>query len=245
MKDPAEVNDLGVDDGSAVSSRGVVQFDGISFLGEGDTTYKTVLSCLIDNRIQMTYKTQIRVGWCQPGFAPVARVCRPCQDRQYSLFGQSCLECPSGGNCTSFIRTADGLPMGVGEPRALPGYWLFSAPKDGYESRCKAGWLEESCATDKKGRRRCPCTPAEKLVGESQVCVDRKWPAFQVHMCLTSVLFYRCPRGASSCPGNMSMSQITLGSNYTSGDVDPQCNEGYGNVICGNCRLGFQKLLVC
>ena len=239
MKDPAEVNDLGVDDGSAVSSRGVVQFDGISFLGEGDTTYKTVLSCLIDNRIQMTYKTQIRVGWCQPGFAPVARVCRPCQDRQYSLFGQSCLECPSGGNCTSFIRTADGLPMGVGEPRALPGYWLFSAPKDGYESRCKAGWLEESCATDKKGRRRCPCTPAEKLVGESQVCVDRKWPAFQVHMCLTSVLFYRCPRGASSCPGNMSMSQITLGSNYTSGDVDPQCNEGYGNVICGNCRLGY------
>jgi hypothetical protein len=37
----------------------------------------------------------------------------------------------------------------------------------------------------------------------------------------------------------MSMSQISLGANYTSGDMDPQCNEGYGNVICGNCRLGY------
>lgn len=58
-------------------------------------------------------------------------------------------------------------------------------------------------------------------------------------MCLTNVIFYRCPRGESSCPGNHSMSQVVLGTNYTYTDIDPQCNVGYGNVICGNCLLGY------
>jgi hypothetical protein len=58
-------------------------------------------------------------------------------------------------------------------------------------------------------------------------------------MCLTNVIFYRCPRGDSSCPGNFSMSQVALGLNYSSHDIDPQCNVGYGNVICGNCLLGY------
>ena len=35
------------------------------------------------------------------------------------------------------------------------------------------------------------------------------------------------------------MSQVVLGTNYTYTDIDPQCNVGYGNVICGNCLLGY------
>ena len=228
-KDPTEKGDLGIDEGSTQSAKGVVSFNGIRFLGDGDTTYHIQLSCLIDNVIDIAYDKLITIGWCEEGYAPIARICRPCQDRMYSLHGQSCLDCPDGGNCTALTRSNDGLPRGVGEPRALPGYWLYTAPKAAARNRCPTGWL------DNQG----PCNPAEVLMPKSGVCVDRNWPTFQVHMCLTNVIFYRCPRGESSCPGNHSMSEVALGTNYTYTEIDPQCNVGYGNVICGNCLLGY------
>ena len=148
---------------------------------------------------------------------------------RYSLYGQSCLDCPDGGNCTAKERTIDGLPRGSGEPRALPGFWVHTAPLQAKADRCPKNWL------DNQGS----CNPSEIKHEESGLCIDREWPAFQVHMCLTSVIFYRCPRGSLSCPGNYSMSEVKLGTNYTSGEDDPQCNVGYSNVICGNCKLGY------
>ena len=168
-KDPTEKGDLGIDEGSTQSAQGVVSFDGIRFLGDGDTTYQIRLSCLIDNVIDIAYDKLITIGWCEEGYAPIARICRPCQDRMYSLYGQSCLDCPDGGNCTALERSNDGLPQGVGEPRALPGYWLYTAPKAAARNRCPTGWL------DNQG----PCNPAEVLMPKSGVCVDRNWPTFQ------------------------------------------------------------------
>ena len=228
-KHPSEKGDLGIHDGVTRSAAGVVSFDGMRFLGDGDLNYGTVLSCNIDGRIKTAYDTQIRVGWCEPGFAPIARICRPCQDRTFSLRGRFCLDCPTGGNCTSFRRSPEGLPMGVGEPRAQPGYWVYDAPLDGYNARCPKDWLKGQGA----------CSPAEIRKGAAEQCIDREWPAFQVHMCLTGVLFYRCPRGEAACPGNKSMSQVPRGTNYTSGQIDHQCSKGYGHVICGNCHIGY------
>ena len=239
-KDPSETGDLGIDQGVAQSSKGVVSFDGIRFLGDGETTYKIVLHCLIDGVIDMSYDNEITVGWCEPGYAPIARICRPCQDRMYSLYGKWCLECPVGGNCTALHRSSDGLPRGVGEPRALPGFWLHTAPQGPMKARCDLEWLDND-GPKKNGN----CNPSELFVNESGICLDREWPSFQLHMCLVNVIFYRCPRGPSSCPGNFSMSEVGYNSelniiaNYTSGMKDPQCNVGYSNVICGNCLLGY------
>ena len=231
-KDPLEVGDLGIDEGVAQSKRGVVSFNrngGVRFLGDGDITYKIVMDCLIDGVIDMSYDTTVTVQWCEPGYAPIARICRPCQDRMYSLYGKWCLDCPTGGNCTALHRSSDGLPRGVGEPRALPGFWLYTAPVKAMLNRCPSDWLD--------GQEH--CNPSELLQIETGICIDREWPSFQLHMCLTQIIFYRCPRGPASCPGNFSMSQVLLGDNYTSGEFDPQCNVGYSNVICGNCLLGY------
>ena len=164
-KDPLEEGDLGIDEGRAQSGRGVVSFDGIRFLGDGDTTYMIQMNCLIDGSIDMSYDTTVTVGWCEPGYAPIARICRPCQDRMYSLYGKWCLECPTGGNCTALHRSADGLPRGVGEPRALPGFWLYTAPYQAMKARCPSDWL------DGQGH----CNPSETLIEESGICIDREW----------------------------------------------------------------------
>ena len=47
-------------------------------------TYMIQMNCLIDGSIDMSYDTTVTVGWCEPGYAPIARICRPCQDRMYS-----------------------------------------------------------------------------------------------------------------------------------------------------------------
>ena len=67
------------------------------------------------------------------------------------------------------------------------------------------------------------CNPSELLQIETGICIDREWPSFQLHMCLTQIIFYRCPRGPASCPGNFSMSQVLLGDNYTSSTGQPYC----------------------
>ena len=227
-KDSYEEGDLGIDSGNGVATNGIVEFPTLVFLGDGDRTYKIEIKCLIANKLSKTLKESVTIRWCQPGFAPVLRVCRPCQVGQYSPFGKWCLPCPRGGNCTSYKRTPAGLPMGVGFPHSRPGFWLHTAPQGAIDKRCFKGW-------DNQG----PCKPGERLQNDTQACEDMEWPPFLLHMCLLKYHFYSCPRSYDACPGNFSMQTIGDRKNYVSYLPDIQCQIGYVNIMCGNCEKGY------
>jgi hypothetical protein len=228
FKASTEKGDIGIEGGESIANQGIVKFPELVFKGNGEKSYDIFFQCLIANTIEEKIETSVTINWCKGGFAPVARICRPCQAGEYSPFGKWCLECPKGGNCTSLVRTKDGLPMGVGYPRSKPGFWLHVAPSKALKKRCPPGW-------DDFG----PCKPGEKLLNATQSCEDMEWPSFQLHFCLLKFHFYVCPRGYDACPGNYTMPKIGDRKDYDSFKRDMQCATGYLNVMCGNCEFGY------
>ena len=228
FKSSSEQGDMGIEGGEGRAEGGIVKFPNLVFKGDGDRTYSIFFQCLIANTIDQKITSRITINWCQPGYAPVTRICRPCQAGEYSPFGKWCLECPKGGNCTSIKRTRDGLPMGVGYPRSKPGFWLHIAPTVALEKRCPPGWNDNG-----------PCKPGERLLNATQSCEDMEWPAFQLHFCLLKFHFYTCPRGYDACPGNYTMPIIGDRKDYDAFEKDIQCQTGYLNVMCGNCQFGY------
>ena len=225
-------------DSSATSYQGKVQFHKLILKGDIGVVYFIDATC--QGHPGITVSGNVTVGPCAPGEAlDATRSCKECPENTYSPRGESCMECPPGGNCTleEWLTTGVKVTAGVATPYTKEGYWLKEAPThmSEYDPKGYCDFYLGQCVPGEKEvivKRRDALT---KSVYEERVCRPVNEVGNEIHdseslfHCVEKLKFYRCPLGPIACAAGQSDPMLS------------SCNSGYRGPKCALCDVNHWK----